>query len=88
MATLLFGCQGYDLIDYFLIGKTINGDYYAGLLQQPKDKIPVERPHLKKVLFHHVNAPAHISAIAIPKIHDLRFELLPHPAYSLAPSDF
>ena len=40
-----------------------------------------KRPHLaqKKVLFHHGNAPAHSSAIAIAKLVELRYELLPQP---------
>ncbi|XP_033226303.1 uncharacterized protein LOC117178883 [Belonocnema kinseyi] len=41
----------------------------------------------KKVLFHHDNAPAHTSAVAVA---ELRYELLPHPPYSpdLTPCDF
>ena len=44
----------------------------------------------KKVLFLHDNAPAHSSVVAQQKLAELRFEILPHPAYSpdLAPSDF
>jgi len=44
----------------------------------------------KKVIFHHDNAPAHTSTVAMAKLHELRFELLPHPPYSsdLAPCDF
>ena len=36
----------------------------------------------KQVLFHQENAPAHTSAIAMAKIHELGFELIPHPPYS------
>lgn len=36
----------------------------------------------KKVLFHHDNAPAHISAIVKAKMVDLGYELLPHSQYS------
>ena len=44
----------------------------------------------KKILFHQDNAPSHTSAVAMAKIHELRFELLDHPPYSpdLAPSKF
>src|SRR5436189_5963504 len=44
----------------------------------------------KKILFHQDNAPSHTSAVAMAKIHELRFELLDHAPYSpdLAPSDF
>ena len=51
-----------------------------------------ERPHLKKkkVLFHQDNALCHKSMKMITKLHELGFELLPHPPYSpdLAPSDY
>ena len=51
-----------------------------------------ERPHLakKKVLFHQDNESTHKGAIAIEKLHELRYQLLCHPLYSpdLAPSDF
>lgn len=41
-------------------------------------------------MFHHDNAPAHTSQVVAAKLHDLRFEVLPHPPYSpdLAPSDY
>jgi histone-lysine N-methyltransferase SETMAR len=44
----------------------------------------------KKILFHQDNAPVHTSVIAMAKINELKFELLPHTPYSpdLAPSDY
>lgn len=73
-------------------GKTITGAYYAALLDRLNDAIKEKRPHLKKkkVLFHQDNASAHKSMIAMAKIHELRYELLPHPPYStdLTPCDF
>ena len=92
MATVFWDAKGIILIDYLEKGKTITGVYYASLLSKLNDEIKNKRPHLarKKVLFHHDNAPAHSSTVAQAKLHDLRYELLPHPAYSpdLAPSDF
>jgi [histone H3]-lysine36 N-dimethyltransferase SETMAR len=92
MASVFWDSHGIILVDYLEKGKTINGEYYANLLQQLSDKIKEKRPHLakKKVLFHQDNAPAHKSAIAMAKIHELGFELVPHSAYSpdLAPSDY
>ncbi|KAF7286080.1 hypothetical protein GWI33_008029 [Rhynchophorus ferrugineus] len=43
-----------------------------------------KRPHLKKnkVLLHKDNAPCHKSVKTMAKIHELDFELLPHPPYS------
>ena len=44
----------------------------------------------KKVLFHQDNARVHTCVVAMTKIHELRFELLPHPPHSpdLAPCDY
>lgn len=51
--------------------KTINGGYYAELLDQLDDDIKIKRSHLaqKKILFYQDNAPADISSIAIAKLH-------------------
>jgi len=44
----------------------------------------------KKVLFRQDNASCHKSIATMAKLHELRYELLPHPPYSpdLAPSDY
>ena len=44
----------------------------------------------KKVLFHKDKAPCYKSIATMAKLHELHFELLPHPPYSLdlAPSDY
>jgi histone-lysine N-methyltransferase SETMAR len=44
----------------------------------------------KKTIFHHNNAPALKSVLAMGKLRDLHYELLEHSPYSpdLAPSDF
>ncbi|GFV54176.1 histone-lysine N-methyltransferase SETMAR [Trichonephila clavipes] len=51
-----------------------------------------KRPHLqkKKIMFHQDNARSHTTAVAMTKIHELRFEILDHtPSLpDLAPSDF
>jgi len=92
MATVFWDSRGVILIDYLQKGKTITGAYYASLLDKLKTEIAEKRPHLqkKKILLHQDNAPSHTSAVAMAKIHELRFELLDHPSYSpdLAPSDF
>lgn len=53
--------------------------------------IKEKRPHIKKkkLLFHYDNASPHTSLVAMSKIKDLRFELFPHPPFSLdlPPSD-
>jgi histone-lysine N-methyltransferase SETMAR len=92
MASVFWDAHGIIFIDYLQKGQTINSDYYIALLERLKDEIAKKRPHLarKKVLFHQDNAPCHKSLKTMAKIHELGFELLPHPPYSpdLAPSDF
>ncbi|GFW18407.1 mariner Mos1 transposase [Trichonephila clavipes] len=92
MTSVFWDTHGIILIDYLKRGKTINSDYYVALLERLKDEIVEKRPYLKKkkVLFHQDNAPCHKSMKSMAKLHELGFELLPHPPYSpdLAPSDF
>jgi histone-lysine N-methyltransferase SETMAR len=92
MATVFWDSRGIILIDYLAKGKTINGQYYAALLDKLKATIKKKRPHLakKKILFHQDNARVHTCMVAMSKLNELKFELLPHPPYSpdLAPSDF
>ena len=65
---------------------------YANLLQRLSDEVQKKLPHLakKKVFFHQDNAQVHTSVIAMVKINELKFKLLPHASYStdLAPSDY
>ncbi|KAF7276887.1 hypothetical protein GWI33_009684 [Rhynchophorus ferrugineus] len=76
-------------------GKSTIKDWYAkfrsgemstekALLDRLKDEIAEQRPYLKKkkVLLHQDNAPCHKSLKTMAKIHELCFELLPHPPYS------
>lgn len=84
MATVFWDALGVIFVDYLEKGKTITGEYYASLLEQLKTKIKEKRPHLarKKILFHYDNAPAHTSNLVAAKIHELKFELVPHALYS------
>ncbi|QQP41991.1 Putative DD34D transposase [Caligus rogercresseyi] len=92
MASVFWDCRGIIFIDFLEHGKTINSDYYIGLMDRLKAEIAVKRLHLKKkkVLFHQDNAPCHKSLKTTAKLIELGFELLPHPPYSpdLAPSDY
>lgn len=92
MATIFWDSNGIILMDFLQKGRTITGQYYSELLDRFDIKLKETRPHLakKKVLFHHDNAPAHSSRIVAAKLHELHYELLPHPPYSpdLAPCDF
>ncbi|XP_076667941.1 histone-lysine N-methyltransferase SETMAR-like [Andrena cerasifolii] len=92
MASVFWDARGIILIDYLQRGKTINGEYYANLLQRLSEEIKEKRPQLatKKALLHQDNAPVHTSVITMAKINELKFELLPHAPYSpdLTPSDY
>ncbi|XP_018346987.1 PREDICTED: histone-lysine N-methyltransferase SETMAR-like, partial [Trachymyrmex septentrionalis] len=74
MASVFWDARGIIFIDYLQKGRTINGEYYANLLQRLGDEIKEKRPHLakKKVLFHQNNAPVHTSIIAMAKINELK----------------
>ena len=69
MAKIFWDSRGIILIDYLQKGKTIIGEYYVSLLVRfntiLKKSVPIWQ---KKVLFHHDNAPAQMSAIATTKI--------------------
>ena len=93
MATVFWDAQGILFIDYLEKGRTINNKYYIPLLMHLKEEITTKKwPHLKKkkVLFHQDNALCHKSIASTAKLHELHFELLPHPPYSpdLAPSNY
>ena len=88
--------QGTVMIDYLEKGKTVTDPimqrYWSVWMINWKkcDQLRLAR---KKVLLHQDNAPAHTSTstvVAIAKLHELGFELLPHPPYfpDLASCDF
>ncbi|XP_014274434.1 histone-lysine N-methyltransferase SETMAR-like [Halyomorpha halys] len=84
MASVFWDAKGILLIDYLPTGQTITGQYYTNLLDQLQEKICEKRPGLarKKVIFHQDNARLHTSAIAMAKLYELSYELLPNPPYS------
>jgi [histone H3]-lysine36 N-dimethyltransferase SETMAR len=65
---------------------------HSVILKCLNDETKKKRPHLKntKVQFHLYNAPCHKSIKTTAKLHELGYELLPHPPYSpdFASSDF
>jgi len=80
------------MIDYLESGKTVTGVYYAELIRKHRAAIKDKRRGKlhQGVLFHHDNAPAHTSAVAMTAIRECGFELLNHQPYStdLVLSDF
>lgn len=77
------------MFNYLPNSQAITGEYYANQLEQLQEKICEKWLGMvnKKVLFYHDNTPAHICAIAMAKILELQFKLLPDAPY-LDPSDF
>lgn len=76
---------------YGIIHISFTGIYYAELLERFNANLKQKRPHLqKKVLFHQDNAPARKSSVAMQKLHELPYELVPHSPLSpdLGPSDY
>lgn len=93
MTTVFWDSRGVIHIrDYLEKGKTITGVYYSELLDRLDTDLMQKRPHLtkKKVMFHHNNIRVHRCVITMAKVHQLNYELLPHPPYSpdLAPSNY
>ena len=96
MASVFWDAHGILFIDYLEKGKTINSDYYMGLLDWLSAEIKKEQPHIFMVRI--VNNIARTAiCFFVSATHFLRgqiewisFELLPHPPYSLylAPSDY
>jgi len=92
MATVFWDSEGIIFIDYLQKDQTITGEYYTILLNRLDEELRTKWPRLarKKVFFHQDNARVHTCIVAMAKLHELRFELLPHSPYSpdLAPCDF
>ena len=89
LASVFLDAQGILFIDYLEKGRTINNKYYIPLLMHLKEEISKKMATFEeeKVLFHQDNALCHKSIASTAKLHELHFELLPHPPYSpdLAP---
>jgi [histone H3]-lysine36 N-dimethyltransferase SETMAR len=82
MVSVFWDARGILFIAYREKGQTINNGYYIALLKRLNDEIKKKRPHLKKKKVHQENAPVHISLKTTAKLHELGYELLPHPPYS------
>ena len=92
MMTIFWDSDGVLLTDYLSHGTTINGPYYASLLERLRSAIKEKRRGklTQGVLLLHDNAPVHKSNIAQAAIRQAGFTELNHPAYSpdIAPSDY
>lgn len=92
LVSVFWDSSGIVLVDFLEKGRTINGEYYASLLEKLRAAIIRKRRGKisRGVRLLQDNAPPHKSTVAVAKAIDCGFELLPHPPYSpdLAPSDF
>ncbi|GFY07764.1 histone-lysine N-methyltransferase SETMAR [Trichonephila clavipes] len=89
MASVFWDSNGVILIDYLQKGKTITRAYYSSLFDKMKAELKEKRPHLQKKSCSPKTKHRLTPQVAMAEIHELRFELLGHPPYSLdlAPSD-
>ena len=89
---VFWDARGIIFIDYLQKRKTINGEYYAYLLQHLSGEIKGKRQHLpkQKVLLHQKNVSIPTFTFPFVKINDLKLELLQHALYStdLGTSDY
>ena len=92
MATVFWDANGVIMLDVLPKRSTINGVYYANLLDQLRTVIREKRRGKlsRGVLLQQDNARVHTCKIAMAAIELNGYESIPHPAYSpdLAPSDF
>lgn len=86
LATVFWDAGGIIFIDYLRQGTAFTDEHYADLLQRLSDEIATKRAQFahQTVLLHQSNNAAAVhsdgggGAIALAKIHELRFELLAH----------
>ena len=90
MASAFWDVRGIKFIGYFEKEKNINPDYCITEAFEIRNRGKSLYLKKKKVLFHQNNALCLKSMKTMSKLHELGFELLPHPPYSadLASSDF
>ena len=90
--TVFWDCNGIIHMDYCPPKQTINAAYYSSLLQTVHSKLPRIRSGKihKRPLFLQDNTRVHTAKGFMAKLRYLKWQLLPHPAYTqdLAPSDF
>ena len=90
MATVFWDAKGVIMLDFLPKRSTITGVYYANLLDQLRTAICEKRRGKlsKGVLLQQDNVRVHTCKVAMDAVERNRYELIPHPAYDLAPSDF
>lgn len=92
MLTIFWDEHGVLLTDYLTRGETIDGSYYASLIERLRTTLLAKRRGRidHEVLLLHDNAPVHKSNAVQAAIRRVNFIELNHPSYSpdIAPSDY
>ena len=92
MATIFWDSKGALYMDFLTKRRTIKAEYYSALLEGPvKTVIRNKRKRAQtSVSFLQDNARPHMAARTMGTIQKLKWNVLPHPSYSLdlAPSDY
>jgi len=92
--TMLCVWWDQEVIYYELLkpGETINAHRYHQQLIKLHRALREKRPHYRKrydkLIFLHDNASSHTSTMVQNYLETLNWEVLPHPAYHLGPSDY
>lgn len=87
---MFFGdSQEIILIDHLEKGKTITGDCYAAFERRAQTQMVKIGAQKKKCSFTKT-MPSHKSTVAVAKLHEFGFQMIPNPLQSpdLAPCDF
>ena len=84
LASVFWDAQGILFIDYLDKERTINSKYYIALLVHLNEEIAKKQPHMKKKCSF---TKCHKSIAMMANLHELHFELLPHPLFSRSKPD-
>jgi [histone H3]-lysine36 N-dimethyltransferase SETMAR len=93
MLCVWWDCRGIVYKELLDCNQTINAELYCRQLQNLALALQTARPALlnrKGILLLHDNARPHTARMTQQTIHELGWEILPHPPYSpdIAPSDY
>lgn len=93
MITVWWTAAGLIHYNFLKEGETITAQSYCQEIEIMHRKLREKQPSLinrKGPILLHDNARPHISKMTVQKLHDLQYEVLPHPPYSpdLSPTDY
>jgi histone-lysine N-methyltransferase SETMAR len=90
MATVFWDHKGVLLVDFLTQADTVNADRYCDTLNRLWEAIHRERPELLRrgVVLLHDNARPHTANRTRELLQPYNWEVLDHPPYDLALSDF